>query len=238
MDAKDFIAVVEDDREIGVLVTDLLRREGFEAELCRSGEMFERLRGQRRIDLAILDIMLPGEDGLSICRRLRTEGEIPVLMVTAKADDIDRIVGLEIGADDYLPKPFHPRELVARVRAILRRTRATQRVPAVADLRWRFSGFLLDEGSRIVTDPTGRAVELTGGEFELLVAFLRHPQRILNRDQLMDWTRGRDANPLDRSIDVQVGRLRRKLSQHPDGRILIKTVRGGGYTLSTGVEKA
>lgn len=237
MEAKDFIAVVEDDREIGSLVTDLLRREGFEAELCRSGEMFERLRAQRRIDLAVLDIMLPGEDGLSICRRLRTESEIPVLMVTAKADDIDRIVGLEIGADDYLPKPFHPRELIARVRAILRRTRLAQRVPPPADLRWRFGGFVLDEGSRSVMDPAGIAVELTGGEFELLVAFLRHPQRILNRDQLLDWTRGRDANPYDRSIDVQVGRLRRKLSQHPDGMTLIKTVRGGGYILSTGVEK-
>lgn len=237
MEAKDFIAVVEDDREIGSLVTDLLRREGFEAELCRSGEMFERLRAQRRIDLAVLDIMLPGEDGLSICRRLRAEGEVPVLMVTAKADDIDRIVGLEIGADDYLPKPFHPRELVARVRAILRRTRSAQRVPTAADLRWRFGGFLLDEGSRTVTDPAGSAIELTGGEFDLLVAFLRHPQRILNRDQLLDWTRGRDASPYDRSIDVQVGRLRRKLSQHPDGMTLIKTVRGGGYTLATGVEK-
>lgn len=237
MEARDFIAIVEDDREIGTLVADLLRREGFDAELCRSAEMFERLRAQRRIDLAILDIMLPGEDGLSICRRLRAEGEVPVLMVTAKADDIDRIVGLEIGADDYLPKPFHPRELVARVRAILRRTRAAQRVVPQAATRWRFAGFLLDEGRRSVADPSGAAVALTGGEFDLLVAFLRHPQRVLNRDQLLDWTRGRDAGPFDRSIDVQVGRLRRKLAQHPDGTALIKTVRGGGYTFSAGVEK-
>jgi two-component system, OmpR family, response regulator len=237
MTAKDFIAVVEDDREIGTLVADLLRREGFEAELCRSGEMFERLRAQRRIDLAILDIMLPGEDGLSICRRLRAGGEVPVLMVTAKADDIDRIVGLEIGADDYLPKPFHPRELIARVRAILRRTRATQRATPLSDQSWRFAGFLLDEGTRTLADPAGTMIDLTGGEFDLLVVFLRHPQRVLNRDQLLDWTRGRDANPYDRSIDVQVGRLRRKLAQHRAGAVLIKTVRGGGYILSAAVKK-
>jgi two-component system, OmpR family, response regulator len=237
MATKDFIAVVEDDREIGTLVADLLRREGFEAELCRSGEMFERLRAQRRIDLAILDIMLPGEDGLSICRRLRAEGEVPVLIVTAKADDIDRIVGLEIGADDYLPKPFHPRELIARVRAILRRTRAAQRVPPQSDQSWRFAGFVLNEGTRTLADPANAMVDLTGGEFDLLVVFLRHPQRVLNRDQLLDWTRGRDANPYDRSIDVQVGRLRRKLARHPAGTILIKTVRGGGYILSAAVEK-
>lgn len=237
MDSRDFIAVVEDDREIGTLIADLLKREGFDAELCRSGEMFERLRAQRRIDLAVLDIMLPGEDGLSICRRLRAEGEIPVLMVTAKADDIDRIVGLEIGADDYLSKPFHPRELIARVRAILRRTRGAQRVAARMSDRWRFAGFLLDEGTRTLADPLGGAVELTGGEFDLLVVFLRHPQRVLNRDQILDWTRGRDASPFDRSVDVQIGRLRRKLAQHQGGLALIKTVRGGGYTLAAMVEK-
>ena len=189
MDQRDFIAIVEDDREIGILVSELLQREGFETELCRNGEMFERLRARRRIDLAVLDIMLPGEDGLSICRRLRTEGEIPVLMVTAKADDIDRIVGLEVGADDYLPKPFHPRELIARVRAILRRTRKAQHVPPPVTVRWRFAGFVLDEGTRSLADPAGAAITLTGGEFDLLVAFLRHPQRVLNRDQLLDWTR-------------------------------------------------
>jgi two-component system OmpR family response regulator len=159
-------------------------------------------------------------------------------MVTAKADDIDRIVGLEIGADDYLPKPFHPRELIARVRAVLRRTRKAQHVPPPVTVRWRFAGFLLDEGTRSLADPAGAAITLTGGEFDLLVAFLRHPQRVLNRDQLLDWTRGRDAGPFDRSMDMQVGRLRRKLAQHPDGTMLIKTVRGGGYTLSAAVEKA
>jgi two-component system OmpR family response regulator len=238
MEGSDFIAIVEDDREIGTLVCDLLQREGFEAELCRNADMFERLRGRRRIDLAILDVMLPGEDGLSICRRLRAQGGIPVLMVTARSDDIDRIVGLEIGADDYLSKPFHPRELVARVRAILRRTRPAQRAAVQASERWRFAGFVLDEGARVLSDPADEPIELTGGEFDLLVVFLRHNQRVLNRDQLLDWTRGRDSGPFDRSIDVQVGRLRRKLSQHPDGMTLIKTVRGGGYTLAVTVEKA
>lgn len=239
MDSQTVIAVVEDDPEIGPLVAGLLRREGFEAELCPTGDAFERLRARRRIDLAVLDVMLPGEDGLSICRRLSAEGEIPVLMVTARGDDIDRIVGLEIGADDYLPKPFNPRELVARVRAILRRTRDRHRVtPAsVPEERWRFRGFVMDMSRRNLADPAGADVELTGGEFDLLAAFVRHPRRVLSRDQLLDWTRGRDAQPFDRAIDVQVGKLRRKLETHSAGDGLIKTVRGGGYCLAAYVEE-
>jgi two-component system OmpR family response regulator len=239
MDSQTIIAVVEDDPEIGPLVTGLLRREGFEAELCPTGEAFDRLRARRRVDLAVLDIMLPGEDGLSICRRLQAEGEVPVLMVTARGDDIDRIVGLEIGADDYLPKPFNPRELVARVRAILRRTRDRHRVTPVpiAEERWRFEGFVLDLVRRTLVDPSDVAIELTGGEFDLLTAFVRHPRRVLSRDQLLDWTRGRDAQPFDRAIDVQVGKLRRKLESRPAGEGLIKTVRGGGYCLAANVER-
>lgn len=239
MDSQTVIAVVEDDPEIGPLVAGLLRREGFEAELCPTGDAFERLRARRRIDLAVLDVMLPGEDGLSICRRLSAEGEIPVLMVTARGDDIDRIVGLEIGADDYLPKPFNPRELIARVRAVLRRTRDRHRVaPAsVPEERWRFRGFVMDMSRRSLADPAGADVELTGGEFDLLAAFVRHPRRVLSRDQLLDWTRGRDAQPFDRAIDVQVGKLRRKLETHPAGDGLIKTVRGGGYCLAAHVEE-
>lgn len=239
MDSQTVIAVVEDDPEIGPLVAGLLRREGFEAELCPTGEAFDRLRARRRIDLAVLDVMLPGEGGLSICRRLQAEGEVPVLMVTARGDDIDRIVGLEIGADDYLPKPFNPRELVARVRAILRRTRDRHRVapPPTAEERWRFEGFVLDLARRTLIDPGSAEVELTGGEFDLLAAFVRHPRRVLSRDQLLDWTRGRDAHPFDRAIDVQVGKLRRKLEVHPAGATLIKTVRGGGYCLAATVER-
>ena len=239
MDTQTVIAVVEDDPEIGPLVAGLLRREGFEAELCPTGEAFDRLRARRRVDLAVLDVMLPGEDGLSICRRLQAEGDVPVLMVTARGDDVDRIVGLEIGADDYLAKPFNPRELVARVRAILRRTRDRHRVApaAITEERWRFQGFSIDLATRALLGPDGTEVELTGGEFDLLVAFVRHPRRVLSRDQLLDWTRGRDAQPFDRAIDVQVGKLRRKLALHPVGESVIKTVRGGGYCLAAAVER-
>jgi two-component system OmpR family response regulator len=239
MDSQTVIAVVEDDPEIGPLLTGLLRREGFEAELCPTGEALDRLRARRRVDLAVLDVMLPGEDGLSICRRLQAEGDVPVLMVTARGDDVDRIVGLEIGADDYLPKPFNPRELVARVRAILRRTRGRHRVTPMpaAEERWRFEGFVIDLARRTVIDPGNGEIELTGGEFDLLATFVRHPRRVLSRDQLLDWTRGRDAQPFDRAIDVQVGKLRRKLDAHPAGEGLIKTVRGGGYCLAASVER-
>jgi two-component system OmpR family response regulator len=181
--------------------------------------------------------MLAGEDGLSICRRFRT-GPIstPVLMVTAKSDDLDRIIGLEVGADDYLPKPFHPRELVARVRAILRRTRDVHHAPVPPPSEvYRFAGWTLNPASRDLRSPSGEAVELTGGEFDLLMVLLTHPQRVLNRDQLLDWTRGRSAAPFDRTVDVQLSRLRRKLGDDSKHPITIKTVRGGGYLFSPDV---
>lgn len=233
------IAVVEDDREIRAMVSDLLKREGFIVLSCGTTAEFDQLHARQRIDLAILDVMLPGEDGLSLCRRLRTKGEVPVLMVTAKGDDIDRIVGLEIGADDYLPKPFNPRELVARVRAILRRTRDVQRVVSALPVeRYRFGGWTIDVGSRSVTDAGGEALDLTGGEFDLLLCLVTHPQRVLNRDQLLDWTRGRSATAFDRAVDVQLSRLRRKLALRAGGEALIKTVRGGGYQFTLAVERA
>jgi len=238
MTEPSFIAVVEDDSEIRALVTALLMREGFETGGCRTAQEFDRLVQRRRVDLAILDVMLPGEDGLSLCRRLRSAGEIPVLMVTAKGDDVDRIVGLEIGADDYLPKPFNPRELVARVRAILRRTRPMQAVQwTQASERYRFAGWAIDAGARTLHAPDGDLVELTAAEFDLLLSFVKHPQRVLNRDQLLDWTRGRNAAPFDRSVDVQLSRLRRKLEADVSSGDLIKTVRGGGYLFSAAVER-
>ncbi|MFZ5749415.1 MAG: response regulator [Pseudomonadota bacterium] len=234
----DFIAVVEDDAEIRALVVDLLRREGFEVGGCRTADEFDRLNERQRIDLAILDVMLPGEDGLSLCRRLRTAGDVPVLMVTAKGDDVDRIVGLEIGADDYLAKPFNPRELIARVRAILRRTRGAHAAAVtVAAERYRTMGWCVDAATRVLSDPDGQEIELTAGEFDLLLCFVRHPMRVLNRDRLLDWTRGRSASPFDRAVDVQLSRLRRKLAGHPTGGALIKTVRGGGYILAASVER-
>lgn len=236
--SASLIAVVEDDNEICALVTGLLTREGFETVGCRTAEEFDRVNERRRVDLAILDVMLPGEDGLSLCRRLRAAGNVPVLMVTAKGEDVDRIVGLEIGADDYLPKPFNPRELLARIRAILRRTRDLHRVTApLPSERYGFAGWTLDGATRTLRDPDGDEIELTGGEYEMLLSFLTHPQRLLNRDQLLDWTRGRSAAPFDRSVDVQLSRLRQKLAAHPSGSALIKTVRGGGYILAATVKK-
>jgi two-component system OmpR family response regulator len=233
-----FIAVVEDDVEISELLTALLRREGFEVGACKGGADLDRLIARRRVDLVILDLMLEGEDGLSICRRLHAAPErIPVLMVTARGDDIDRIVGLEVGADDYLPKPFNPRELVARVRAILRRAgQPAAAVSGEAAPIYRFLGWALDSGSRSLKDPDGNVVELTGGEYALLHAFVTHPQRVLDRDRLLDWTRGRDAGPYDRTVDVQLSRLRRKLGDDPASPAMIRTVRGGGYLFAPTVE--
>jgi two-component system OmpR family response regulator len=239
MAESTLIAVVEDDPEIRSLVGGLLTREGFEVTHCAGAGELDRELERRRVDLVVLDLMLAGEDGLSICRRLRRNPlSIPVLMVTAKGDDLDRIIGLEVGADDYLPKPFNPRELVARVRAILRRTRDLHHAPAFPQPEtYRFGGWSLNAGSRLLQNPDGDPVDLTGGEFDLLMVFLTHPQRVLNRDQLLDWTRGRSAGPFDRTVDVQLSRLRRKLGDNAKFAAVIKTVRGGGYLFSAPVER-
>jgi two-component system OmpR family response regulator len=188
-------------------------------------------------DAVVLDVMLPDMDGFEALRRIRQTSDVPVLMLTARGDETDRIVGLEIGADDYLPKPFNPRELVARARAILRRTREANRVVTAPPDRYGFAGWSLDAGARCLADPEGRPVELTAGEFDLLLSFVTHAQRVLSRDQLLDWTRGRNAGPFDRAIDVQLSRLRRKLCDHPAGAGLIKTVRGGGYLFAAPVDR-
>jgi len=239
MDQSTLIAVVEDDPEIRSLVGKVLAREGFEVELCGGADELDRAVERRRVDLIVLDLMLAGEDGISICRRYRaSQGAIPILMVTAKGDDIDRIIGLEVGADDYLPKPFNPRELTARVKAILRRTRDIHRQPAKGSSEiFRFAGWRLDAASRALENPRGKIVDLTGGEFDLLMVLLTHPQRVLNRDQLLDWTRGRSATPFDRTIDVQLSRLRRKLEDFSKPPSVIKTVRGGGYLFAPAVER-
>ena len=187
------------------------------------------------IDLLVLDLMLPGEDGLSLIRKLRATSAIPVIMLTAMGEDADRIVGLEMGADDYLPKPFNPRELLARIKAVLRRINP-QRPPgaAVGDVA-RFDGWVLELGPRRLLSPTGDEIELSTGEYELLHAFITHPRRVLSRDQLLDLARGRSAVPFDRSIDIQVMRLRRKIEADPKEPRLIKTVRGGGYIFAAEV---
>jgi len=177
---------------------------------------------------------LPGEDGLSLCRKLRASTATPVIMLTAMGEDVDRIVGLEMGADDYLPKPFNPRELLARIKAVLRRVQSLPAASPKGDTA-KFDGWTLDLGSRRLTSPQGEEVELSTGEYDLLLAFATHPRRVLSRDQLLDLARGRTAAPFDRSVDIQVMRLRRKIEADPKEPRLIKTVRGGGYMFAAEV---
>jgi two-component system OmpR family response regulator len=235
---RKMVMVVEDDPEIRALLGAFLTREGFEVELAADGTAMDRVLRQRTPDLVILDLMLPGEDGLSICRRLRSRSSLPILFLTAKGDDTDRIVGLELGADDYITKPFNPRELLARMRAVLRRA---GRLPADGQPRRRFvfASFLADLDARYLETTAGTRVPLTSAEFDLLVCFVERPQRVLSRDQLIDWTRGRSAEPWDRTIDVTVSRLRRKLaSADSSGGALVTTVRNGGYLFAADVREA
>ncbi|MEM9358862.1 MAG: response regulator [Pseudomonadota bacterium] len=227
------ILVVEDDIEIRSLLKDYLQREGFRVDAVESGAAFDRLMTQYgEPDLIVLDLMLPGEDGLSICRRVRASSQVPIIILTARGEDIDRIVGLEIGADDYLPKPFNPRELLARIRAILRRAQA----PAPSETEsFRVGSLTVDLSARKVLTSDGQSIELTGAEFDLLACFVARPGRVLSRDQLMDWTRGRRADVFDRTIDVQVSRLRKKISVDDDE--MIKTSRGAGYILTAPVSE-
>jgi two-component system OmpR family response regulator len=189
-----------------------------------------------RVDLVVLDIMLPGDDGLTLCRNLRVKSGVPIIMLTARGEETDRIVGLEMGADDYLPKPFSPRELLARVKAILRRARSLPDNLKPDEARCiYFSRWVLDTVHRHLLTSSGAVTQLSGAEYRLLRIFLSHPNRVLNRDQLVELTQGREADPLDRSIDVQVSRLRHKLADDPREPRLIKTVRGAGYVLATDV---
>jgi two-component system OmpR family response regulator len=232
--AERTILIVEDDREIRSLLADFLAREGFLALGAEDGAAMDRVLAQTRPDLVVLDLMLPGEDGLSICRRLRAKGALPIVMLTAKVDDVDRIVGLEIGADDYLPKPFNPRELLARIRAVLRRADGGTATPV--SRRIAFGTLVADLDARSVIDSGAQTIELTSAEFDLLACFLERPKRVLSRDQLLDWTRGRAADPFDRTIDVSVSRLRRKLAAaDPQTAVCIKTVRNGGYLFAAEV---
>lgn len=228
------IMIVEDDREIRALLADLLTREGYAPVCVENGAAMDRALMQACPDLIVLDIMLPGEDGLSICQRLRSKSRTPILMLTAKADDVDRIIGLELGADDYLPKPFNPRELLARIKAVLRRVDGPLQMPPPR--RIAFGRLVADLDGRSLTNDQNRVVELTAAEFDLLACFLERPKRVLSRDQLLDWTGGRTADPFDRVIDVSVSRLRRKLvAADPKAAFSIRTVRNGGYLFSADV---
>lgn len=231
------ILVVDDDREIRDLLARFLRKHGFRVETAADGRAMFRTLSAGRFDLVVLDLMLPGEDGLSLCRKVRAESDLPIVMLTAIGEDTDRIVGLEMGADDYLAKPFNPRELLARIRAVLRRAPDMRGQEADPSRTFEFQGWALDAGRRSLHAPDGALVDLTGGEFDLLLALVEHPNRVLNRDQLLDLTRGREAGPFDRSVDVQVSRLRRKIEEDPKQPALIKTVRGGGYVFAGKVQE-
>lgn len=234
----DHLLIVDDDREIRSLLQDYLGRNGYRVSAVADGRALRATLAQGGIDLVVLDLMLPGEDGLSLCRDLRAGSSLPVIMLTARGEETDRIVGLEMGADDYLPKPFNPRELLARIKSVLRRARSLPGEAGGAHAaRYRFAGWVLDTASRQLRSPVGMVVALSGGEYRLLEVMLRHPNRVLSRDQLLDYTRGREAGPFDRSIDVQIGRLRRRLNDSGQEPQLIRTVRGEGYVLAARVEE-
>lgn len=228
------LIVVDDDIEIRELLADYLGRHGFRTRVAEDAAALRRLLADDIPDLLIVDIMLPGEDGFAICRDVRRSSDLPIIMLTASADDTDRILGLELGADDYLSKPFNPRELLARIKAVLRRTRA--RLPS-DHARWlRFGPWQLDRVTRELIDDKGERSALSGADYQLLQVFLDHPEQVLSRDALFDLSRGRPAPPLDRSIDVHVCRLRQRLGEDAQHSQLIKTVRGAGYVLTAQVE--
>jgi two-component system OmpR family response regulator len=234
----DHILIVDDDREICRLLCDYLEKNTFRASSVNSGKEMWRSLELKQIDLIVLDLMLPGEDGLEICRNLRARNSIPVIILSALGEETDRIIGLEMGADDYISKPFNPRELLVRIKVVLRRTRA---LPATEktlhESKLRFSGWTLDLNSHHLHSPEGVLVLLSGGEFRLLQTLLEHPGRPLNRDQLLELTQGREAGLFDRSIDVLIGRLRRHLRDNAKNPAIIQTERGIGYRLAVPVEK-
>lgn len=237
MTVAPHLLVVDDDREIRELLSHFLARHGYRVSVARDGAEMMKVLDRGAFDLIVLDLMLPGEDGLSLCRKVRASSAIPVVMLTAMGEEIDRIVGLEMGADDYVAKPFNPRELLARIKAVLRRV-GTARRPPPAGGRLRFAGFTLDTAGRRLLAADGRELRLTSGEYGLLAVFVAHPGRVLTRDQLLDLTRGRSAGPFDRSIDIQVSRLRRKIEHDPEAPEIIKTVRNGGYVFAPEVESS
>jgi two-component system, OmpR family, response regulator len=233
MNAQPHLLIVDDDKELCALLSKFLGRHGYRVSIAHNGGEMASILEASRVSLVILDLMLPGEDGLALCRQLRATGTLPM---TAMGDEVDRIIGLEMGADDYLAKVANPRELLARVRAVLRRAGAPEAgAPADQKRILEFAGWRLDVTHRQLYSAKDALVPLRAGEFELLLAFVERPQRVLSRDQLLDLSRGRSANVFDRSIDVQISRLRRKIEPDPKEPTLIRTVRNGGYILAANV---
>lgn len=232
-ETKPHVLIVEDARDIREPLGRYLREHGYRATTAPDALAARKLMKGAAIDLVVLDIMMPGEDGLSLCRSIRETSQIPVILLTARGEEVDRIIGLEMGADDYIPKPFSPRELIARISAVLRRTQALpprQKPPEAA--RIKFGDWLLDTGQRELIGVDGVAIALSSGEFSLLQALLERPKIALTRNQLLDLTKGRDAELFDRSIDNHVSRLRKKIEPDPKNPRYIKTVWGGGYMMA------
>jgi len=230
------LLVVDDDTELRNLLGDYLRKNGYRISLAADGNAMRKTLADNTIDLIVLDLMLPNEDGLVLCRNLRVHSNIPVIMLTAKGDETDRIIGLEMGADDYLPKPFNPRELLARIKSVLRRAHALPDSQEPKCGRYlQFAHWQLDTVTRNLVAKNGLVVALSGAEYRLLKIFLEHANRILSREQLLDMTQGKDAEPFDRSIDVQISRLRQRLGDDAKEPTIIKTVRGEGYIMATEV---
>ena len=237
--AQDHILVVDDDPEIRHLLQAYLEKNGFQVTTAAEGNAMWRALDRARIDLIVLDLMLPGSDGMELCRTLRARSRIPIIMLTARGDEMDRILGLEMGADDYLAKPFSARELLARIKVVLRRARDLPVDPMVdVPDRLQFSGWLLDTRTQNLQSPDGVVIPLSHAEYRLLHVLLTHPNRALTRDQLLDLTQGRDGGPFDRSIDVLIGRLRKRLGDDAKQPLLIKTLRGRGYMLASKVTAA
>ena len=238
--SRPHILVVDDEPEIGQLIERFFSGQGFDVSIALNGAALRVAVRERSIDLVLLDLGLPDEDGLTLLRDLQTQWRGPVIVVSGRGESVERIVGLELGADDYVSKPFELRELLARVRSVLRRTRGAAPAPAAqgAATTMHFEGFRLDPAARRLTSELGQETPLTTGEFELLLALLQRPNQVLSRDQLMNALHRRDANPFDRTIDVQIGRLRRKIEADPANPQLIKSVRGAGYLFAAQVRQA
>ena len=241
MNASPHLIIVDDDKEICTLLKDFLSKHGFTIFLAHNGVELKKTMKSVRPDLIVLDIMMPGEDGLELCKTIRKASEVPIIMLSAMDEDTDRIIGLEVGADDYLGKPFNPRELLARIKALLRRSKHAKTHDTNNNVyrivKYKFNSWLLDTNTRQLITRQGLATPLSTGEYDLLLAFVEHAHRTLTRDQLLDITRGREGGPFDRTIDVLVGRLRKKIELDIKSPELIITVRGGGYQFTPHVNK-
>jgi two-component system OmpR family response regulator len=236
MSERPHVLIVDDDREIRGLLAQYLEKHEFRTTAVPDGREMRRVLERSHVDLLVLDLMLPGEDGLSLCRELRGRSQLPIIMLTARGEDVDRIVGLELGADDYVPKPFNPRELLGRIKAVLRRSAHAPRDPSPEAVRgFCFDGWRLDTVTRTLTGAAGNEVALSGAEYRLLAVLLGSGNRVLTRAQLTELLRGREADPFDRSIDVRVSRLRQILGDDARAPQIIKTVYGEGYVIGVNV---